>query len=170
MEASAGNRYIEVPGAGGFANIYLATKNYYFNCYRVHPDAFAKLLERAFTRDRQGRLAGGAFGGAELVISFHGKGGAQIKEHRQQVNLTNAITFANANGIKKSPYSPQKGEVPDEQYHSIFIMPYMGVYSARDADYILIENDTAMIEIPMEDSQIKLIEGVECRVETPSAE
>ncbi|MDR1508931.1 MAG: hypothetical protein LBS53_04775 [Synergistaceae bacterium] len=170
MEASVGNRYIEVPGAGGFANIYLATKNYYFNCYRVHPEAFAKLLEQAFTLDRQGRLAGGAFSDAELVISFRGKGGVRVKEHRQHVRLTNAITFTNAGGIKKSPYSPQKGELPDEQYHSIFIMPYMGVYSAKDADYMLIENDAAMIEVPMEDSQIRLIEGVECRVETTRAE
>ena len=170
MEASAGNRYIEAAGVGGFANIYLATKNYYFNCYRVHPEAFAKLLENTLTRDRQGRLSGGAFDGAELVISFRGKGGVQIKEHRQRLSLTNAITFANAKGIKKSPYAPQKNELPDERHHSVFIMPYMGVYSAKDADYILIENDTAMIEVPMEDSQIKLIEGVECRIEVPHAE
>jgi hypothetical protein len=127
-------------------------------------------LDEAFTEDRQGGLTGGAFGGAELVISFRGKGGVRIKEHRQRVSLTNAVTFANAGGIKKSPYSPQKGGVPDEQYHSIFIMPYMGVYSARDADYALIDNDTAMIEVPMEDSQIRLIEGVECRVELPRGE
>ena len=170
MEASGGNRIIEVPGVGGYANIYLATKNYYFDCYRVHPEAFAKVLERAFTQDRQGRLEGGAFGGEELVISFRGKGGVQIKEYRQKISLTNAITFANAKGIKKSPYAPKKGEPPDERYHSIFIVPYMGVYSAKDADYILIENDTAVIEVPMEDSQIKLIEGAECRIETPNAE
>jgi hypothetical protein len=170
MEASAGNRYIEAAGAGGFANIYLATKNYYFNCYRVHPEAFAKLLARLFTPDRQGRVTGGAFGGAELVISFRGKGGVRLREHRQRLSLTNAITFANAAGIKKSPYSPQKSGLPDEQYHSIFIMPYMGVYSAKDADYTLIENDAALIEVPMEDSQIKLIEAVECRVEMPRGE
>jgi hypothetical protein len=170
MEASGGNRYIEVAGVGGFANIYLATKNYYFDCYRVHPEAFAMLLERVFETDRQGRLTGGAFAGAELVISFRGKGGVRIKEHRQRVSLTNAITFANAQGIKKSPYSPQMGGLPDEQYHSVFIMPYMGVYSARDADYALIDNDAAMIEVPMEDSQIRLIEAVECRVEVPRGE
>jgi hypothetical protein len=127
-------------------------------------------LERAFTQDRQGRLSGGAFGGAELVISFRGKGGIQIKEHRQRISLTNAITFANAAGIKKSPYSPRKGAPPDERYHAIFVMPYMGIYSANDADYMLIANETAMIEIPMEDSQIRLIKGVECRIETPRAE
>jgi hypothetical protein len=94
----------------------------------------------------------------------------QIKEHRQPVSLTNVITFMNAKGLKKSPYSPPKGGPLDEQCHSIFIIPYMGVYLPKDADYILIENDTAMIEVPMEDSQIKLIEGVECRIETPRAE
>jgi len=41
--------YIDLPDGGGFANIYVLTRNYYFNAYRVAPEAFKRILPNAET-------------------------------------------------------------------------------------------------------------------------
>jgi hypothetical protein len=164
MEISDGGRYIESPAAGGFANIYVMTKNYYFNCYRVAPEAFAPLLESVFAAGGGGRLTGGAFGKSELVITFRAKGGQKIAEHRQKIAMTNAMVFANAGGLKKSPYAAQKKGPLDERNHAVFIMPFIGVLSDGGADYSLVENDAALLRVPMKPEQMKLTERIECEI------
>jgi hypothetical protein len=165
MEITDGNRYIEIPGADGFANIYVMTKNYYFNCYRVPSESFAALMETMLLGDKQGRLSGAVFSEANLVITFRNKGGQKIAEHRQPINLTNAMVFANAMGLKRSSYTLKKDGALDELNHSFFIMPFVGVFSGQNADYILVEEDIAKLKVPMESSEIKLIDRIDCEIE-----
>jgi hypothetical protein len=165
MEITDGNRYIDLPGVGGYANIYVMTRNYYFNCYRVPSESFAALMKSVLETDRRGRLSGGVFSEASLILAFRNKGGQKIAEHREPINMTNAMVFANTGGFKRAAYDPKNGGEPDEQNHSIFIMPFVGVYSNDKADYALVENDVAKLQIPLKANELKLIDSIECEIE-----
>jgi hypothetical protein len=165
MEMEGGNRYIELPGSGGFANIYLMTKNYYFNCYRVPAGSFARLMERTLIPDRQDRLTGRIFQNAALRMTFKNKGGQKIREYVQPIQLTNAMVFAGVAGLKSSPYTKDREGQLDEQRHSFIIMPFIGIYSEKNSDYTLVRNDSAVLPVELSASEIKLVNQVDCQIE-----
>jgi hypothetical protein len=171
MEAKGGNRYIDLPGAGAFANIYLLRKNYYFDCYRVPPEAFALLMENLLIPGGQGRLTGQAFAGANLKISFKNKEGQLVREHLQPLQLHNVMVFASLAGLKRSPYAKgkekekekEKGGQLDEQRHALFILPCLG--SLERDDYALIESETGSITLKLSPQDLKLIDRADCALE-----
>ncbi|MCL2009994.1 MAG: hypothetical protein FWG71_05540 [Synergistaceae bacterium] len=152
MEMQKGNRYIDVPGAGNFANVYLLKKNYYFDCYHVSPEAFAALMENLLLSGAHNRLAGRTFEGADLKIAFKDSGGRLVNEHVQPLNLHNVMIFTNLDGLRRSPYVRGNPGQLDGQRHALFILPCMGTIDASN-NYLLIENSTASIsaKLPPED-------------------
>jgi hypothetical protein len=167
MEMGSSNRYIDLPGGGGFANIYLLTKEYYFDSYRIPAEAFALLMENLLRAEKQGRLSGKMFEGADLKIAFKNKEGQLVFEHTQPLQLYNVMLFANLAGLKRSPYVKGKPGQIDERYHAFFILPCLGTLrgSASEADYLLIESETASISVKLPPRDVRLIERVECRIE-----
>ncbi|MDR2180767.1 MAG: hypothetical protein LBP21_10695 [Synergistaceae bacterium] len=165
MEMADANRYIDLPGGGGFANIYLLTQDYYFDSYRVPPQAFALLTESLLRAEKQGRLSGRVFEGADLKIAFKNKGGQLIYEHTQPLQLYNVTLFAGLVGLKRSPYVKGKPDQLDERHHALFILPCLGTLQGNAADYLLIESETASISVKLSPQDIKRIERVDCRIE-----
>ncbi|MDR1979811.1 MAG: hypothetical protein LBQ42_13830 [Synergistaceae bacterium] len=165
MEIKGENRYIDIPEGGGFANIYLLTGNYYFDCYRVPAEAFALLMENLLQAERQGRLTGKIFDEADLKIAFKNKSGQLIHEHVEPLQLYNVMLFVDLAGLKRSPYVKGKQNQLDEQRHALFILPRLGTIQDDAADYLLLEGDTASISVKLSPQDIRLVERAECRVE-----
>jgi hypothetical protein len=165
MEMKSENRYIDLPEGGGFANIYLLTKDYYFDCYRVPAEAFGLLLESLLQSERQGRLTGKVFGEADLKIAFKNKSGQLIYEHVEPLQLYNVMLFANLAGLRRSAYVKGKPHQLDEQRHALFILPRLGTIPGNAADYLLIESDTARISVKLSPRDIRQIARAECRIE-----
>ncbi|GHV47913.1 hypothetical protein FACS1894204_11760 [Synergistales bacterium] len=168
MEIKKENRYIDLPGVSGFANIYLLKKNYYFDCYRVPAEAFAAVLESLLLKGGQNRLTGKMFDEAELKIAFKSKNGQLIREHKEPLQLYNVMLFTNLDALKRSPWSVGKPEQYNEQRHALFILPRLGTIAgnvANATDYLLIEEDAASISVKMSQKDIKLVENAECRIE-----
>lgn len=68
MRLEKQNQYIDTE-RGGFANMYILTSDYYFNAYRITPNAFIRLVEGLFV-EKSGRLTGCVVTKAELNIDF----------------------------------------------------------------------------------------------------
>jgi len=167
MEISKGNRYLETPGASGYANIYVMTRNYYFNCYHVPAESFAYLMESILKVGNHDRLTGGVLSEANLVITFRSKEGLAITDdHRRPLRLSNAMVFANVSGFKRKPYVLKNNGPLDEQNHSIFIMPFVGILTSDGTDYDLVENTVLKLQISVPPDQMRLIERIDCRIET----
>ncbi|MDR2176336.1 MAG: hypothetical protein LBO82_10440 [Synergistaceae bacterium] len=170
METADTNRYIDLPGGGGFANIYLLTRDYYFDSYRVPAQAFALLTENLLKAERQGRLSGKIFKEAALKIAFKNKGGQLVSEHTQPLQLCNVALFANLAGLKRSPYVKGKPDQLDERHHALFILPCLGTLQGNAADYLLIESETASISVKLSPQDVRRIERVDCRIELKTGE
>jgi hypothetical protein len=165
MEMTGANRYIDLPGGGGFANIYLLTKDYYFDSYRVPAEVFALLMENLLRAERQGRLSGKMFEEADLKIAFKNKGGQLVFEHTQPLQLYNVTLFTNLAGLKQSPYMKGKPNQLDEQHHAIFVLPRLGTIQGNAADYLLIESETGSISAKISPQDVRRIDRVDCRIE-----
>jgi hypothetical protein len=168
MEISRENRYIDLPGVSGFANIYLLKKNYYFDCYRVPTEAFAALTESLLLTGGQNRLTGKMFDEVDLKIAFKSKNGQLIHEYTEPLQLYNVMLFANLDALKRSPWVPGKPEQYNEQRHALFILPRLGTIAGNvgnATDYLLIEDAAASISVKLSPSDIKLVENAECRIE-----
>ena len=166
MELGKENRYMDLPGAGEFANVYLLKKNYYFDCYRVPAEAFAVLMENLLRPETRNRLSGKMFSEAELKIAFKTKAGQLVKEHLEPLNLYNVMIFANLAALNRSPYV--KGGEPgqlDERRHALFILPCLGTTSGKDAnDYLLIESETASISVNLPSKDVQLTSQTDCTI------
>jgi hypothetical protein len=164
MEVKNENRYIDVPGTGDFANIYLLKKNYYFDCYRIPAEAFAMLMENLLIAGEQNRLTGGVFEGATLNIAFKTKAGQLIKEHSEPLQLNNVMVFANLAGLKRSPYTVGKSAQLNEQRHALFILPCLGIgiLGKDKSDYQLIENDIGSISVKLSPKEVQQTSQSEC--------
>jgi hypothetical protein len=165
MEMPDQNRYIDLPGSGGFANIYLLTKDYYFDSYRVPAEAFALLMENLLLAERQGRLSGRTFDGAALKIAFKSGGGQLVFEHTEPLQLYNVMVFANLAGLRRAPYVKGRPDQLDERRHALFILPCLGTIQGNAADYLLIESETASISVKLPPRDVRLVERVDCRIE-----
>jgi hypothetical protein len=168
MEMQGENRYIDLPGSGGFANIYLLTKDYYFDSYRVPAEAFALLMENLLRTERQERLSGKVFDGAGLKIAFKNGSGQLISEYTQPLQLYNVTLFTNLAGLRRSPYVMGKIDQLDERRHALFILPCLGTIQGNAADYLLLESETASISVKLSPWDVRLVERVDCRIEMES--
>ena len=154
MEIQKANRYIDIPGTGNLANVYLLKKNYYFDCYHMSSEAFAVLMENLLLPDGRNRLTGRVFSGADLKIAFKNDTSHLINEHVESLNLHNVMVFSNLEGLRSSPYTKGADNQLNGQHHALFILPAMG--TMRDENnYILIENDAASIiaQLPSGETQ-----------------
>jgi hypothetical protein len=148
MEIQKENRYIDLPGAGEFANVYLLKKNYYFDCYRVPVKAFTALMKNLFHPGGRGRM----FDGADLKIAFKTKAGQLVREHVEPLTLYNVMVFANL--------APREGQL-DERRHALFILPCLGT---GERDYLLIESETASISVKATPKEIQLTHQAACSI------
>jgi hypothetical protein len=143
------NRYIDIPGAGDFANIYLLKKNYYFDCYRVPAEAFAELIENLLIAGNRNILTGRVFEEATLRIAFKTSTGHLVQEHIEPLQLYNVMLFTNLAGLKTSPFVKGKSAQLNEQRHALFILPHLGTLGKDANDYLLIESDLASISVKL---------------------
>ena len=164
MEVQNGNRYIDIPGAGDFANIYLLKRNYYFDCYRVPAEAFAILMEDLLVAGGQNHLTGRMFDGADLEIAFRTRAGQLVQEHIEPLQLHNVMLFTNLVGLKRSPYVKGSPNQLNEQRHALFILPCIGVLGREADEYILIENEMASISAKLSPKEVQLISQAECSI------
>lgn len=164
MEMPNGNRYIDLPDGGGFANVYILTRNYYFNAYRLAPEAFARLMEALFRANRQGVLGGALFGQSVLNMDFKGNGEAVLLSHAEPLQLHNILLFTDLHALKKSPWAMKKNGPPDERSHALFILPAFG--TLQGDDYLLLRADEAELEVKASADVLKAVKRVDCSVET----
>ena len=162
MELGEGNRYIDFPDSGGFANVYVLTKNYYFNCYRIPTESLSALMESLLRSEAGNRLGGKVFGEADLEILFRSKAGQSIHEHKEPLRLFNVMLFTDMKGLKRSPWPMGKQNTADERYHALFVLPALG--TVQGDDYLLIEKDRAHLSIELAPQDMNLIHHVESKV------
>ena len=162
MDLRDGNFYIDLPDGGGFANIYVLTRNYYFNAYRVAPEAFSRLVENLFRPDRQGMLDGRSLGKAGLKLEFKSGGGAVLLTHTEPLQLHNVLFFIDLPALKKIPWSVRKHGPADERRHALFVLPAFG--TLQDGDYLLIRTDEAELEIPVPPDILKTVKKVDSSI------
>lgn len=162
MDLRDGNFYIDLPDGGGFANIYVLTRNYYFNAYRVAPEAFSRLAENLFRPDRQGMLDGRSLGKAGLKLEFKSEGGAVLLTHTEPLQLHNILFFMDLPALKKTPWSVRKHGPADERRHALFVLPAFG--TLQDGDYLLIRTDEAELEIPVPPDILKTVKKVDSSI------
>jgi len=164
MEVQGGNRYLDIPGIGAFANIYLLRRNFYFDAYRVPAESFAILMENLL-ETQNNRLTGRMFDGADLRIAFRSSGGHLVKEHVEPLHLHNVMLFTSLDGLERAPYVLDQPGRLNEQHHALFILPSIGVLGRGASDYILIKNETAPISVAMSPSDLQLISQATCIIE-----
>ena len=164
MEVQSGNRFIDIPGAGNFANIYLLRRNYYFDVYRVPAEAFALLMENLLITGGQNHLTGRTFEGADLNIAFRTRDGHLVQEHVEHLNLHNVMLFASLTGLQLAPYVKGLPNQLNEQRHALFVLPSIGVLARGADDYILIKNETASITVELSPGEVQLISHAECTI------
>ncbi|CAM1378384.1 hypothetical protein [Fretibacterium fastidiosum] len=162
MDLRDGNFYIDLPDGGGFANIYVLTRNYYFNAYRVAPEAFSRLAESLFRPDRQGMLDGRSLGRTDLKMEFKGGGGAVLFTHTEPLQLHNVLFFMDIAALKKTPWSVRKHGPVDERRHALFVLPAFG--TLQGGDYLLIQADEAELELPVPTDVLKAVQKVDSSI------
>ena len=162
MELQEGNRYIDLPDGGGFANVYILTRSYYFNAYRIAPEAFVRLTEALFQPDRQGMLGGRSLSRAGLKLEFKSEGGTALFSHTEPLQLHNILFFADIPALRKAPWFVKKHGPADERRHALFILPAFG--SLQDGDYLLIQADEADLEIKAPAEALKSVKRVDSSV------
>ena len=162
MELKAGNRYIDLPDGGGFANVYILTHSYYFNAYRIAPEAFVRLTEALFQPNRQGMLGGRSLSGAGLKLEFKSEGGTALFSHTEPLQLHNILFFADIPALRRAPWFVKKHGPADERWHALFILPAFG--SLQDGDYLLIQADEADLEVKAPADALKSVKRVDSSV------
>lgn len=146
MELEDKNKYIEADG-GGFANIYIMTKDYYFNAYRVCNSAFVRLIEALFISGQQGQINMNRWHKVSLNLDFLDQTG----------NVFNSIPPVNVSSIcsvmlfinTSYPLNIKKHTSLDESHHALFILPAIGLNSENYKNYSLFQKieDTLSINI-----------------------
>ena len=139
MEIEAENRVIR---PGGYANVYIQSRDYYFNAYRINPDAFIKLANTLFAADSRGRLSTKQ-GYCELNISFAGGHGQRMDFPPVGLrNMNNIMFFMDTVALSRYPLSAGKY---DEGHNALFIIPAFAFEDKDGKDYTLYQEDSGDI-------------------------
>ena len=140
-ETEDGNRLI---GKSGYANIYVQTRDYYFNAYRTDPEAFAKVAHSLFRTDSGGNFAG-MKGTAELGINFVSENGRIVPSKPSGIkNLRDIMFFMNT--PPPSIFSWGRREAPPDQKNSaIYILPAFSFETGQTRDYALYQEENASL-------------------------
>ena len=137
METEDGNRFIRPEGC---ANIYIQTRDCYFNAYRVNPEAFVKLIETLFAADSRGRLSTKQ-GYGELQIVFTGEDGRKVDfEPVGLFNMNNIMFFMDRAALTRSVWTASRDSY-DEKHHALFILPAFGFEDKDGKNYTLYQED-----------------------------
>ena len=142
MEMETENRSIRPSGS---ANVYIQTRDYYFNAYRVVPEAFGKMIEAVFKADSRGNLLTKQ-GFGELKIEIAGENGRTLPITPMNIsNLNNIIFFMDTASLALHPWVVNM-DLYDEQHHAIFILPAFGFENEDGRDFSLYQEENA--ELP----------------------
>lgn len=134
MRIKKQNRYIDTE-RGGFANIYILTSDYYFNAYRITPNAFIRLVEGLFV-EKSGRLTGYAVTKAELNIDFLTAQKQNKYKYTAPMRVQAAIFFLNVIPLGQKAWNLKNHDPLDESRHALLIFPVVGVLQNRDYQLI----------------------------------
>ena len=115
------------------ANVYIQTRDYYFNAYMVNPQSFGKLIESIFTSDTRGNFTTKQ-GYGELRLSYEG-------EHGQELNFP-PVVLHNMNNILFFTGRALRGKYPAE----LFILPAFSFGTPDGKGYTLYQEDSG--ELP----------------------
>jgi hypothetical protein len=161
------NRYIDLPGLSGFVNVYLMTKNYYFDGYRLAPETFALLMEALLLPERGGRLGGRIFESASLKTAFKTQSGQVLSEQAMPWDtLGSVMVFTDLAGLRRSPYAKGKEGQLDERRHALYILPCFGELASQNpSDYRLIEEDSGSVSVTLSPEDLQRIDHAECFIE-----
>ena len=142
MDMESENRLIRPESR---ANIYVQTRDYYFNAYRVNPEAFGRLIEAIFQADTRGRLSTRQ-GYGELNISFVGRQGQKMDLSPVRLsNMNNIMFFMDTAAITRNAWVAGKNSY-DDTHHALFILPAFSFENDDRKDYSLYQEDTG--ELP----------------------
>lgn len=148
MRIEKQNRYIDTE-RGGFANIYILTSDYYFNAYRITPNAFIRLVEGLFV-EKSGRLTGCAVTKAELNIDFLTAQKQNKYKYTAPMGLQAVMFFLNVIPLGQKAWNLKNHGPLDESRHALFIFPVVGVLQNRDYQLIEKEENQITISLPRE--------------------
>ena len=142
MEIENGNRIIKT---SGYANIYVQTRDYYFNAYRVAPEAFIELVKTLFIYDDRGTF-NGMRGNAELVINFMNESGKLVPSKPAGIkNMRNIMFFMNTPAPSAFSWM-SRNDLSDERQNALFIFPAFGFDDEQGKNYVLYQEESA--ELP----------------------
>ena len=128
----------------GYANIYVQTKDYYFNAYRVNHEAFKKLVNALFMFDSSGNFIG-MKGNATLKIDFVNENGKIVPSTSAGIKNIRSIMFF-MNTPSQSMFSwMSKNDFSDETQNALFIFPAFSFDDGQSKNYVLYEEENALL-------------------------
>ncbi|MBR0257008.1 MAG: hypothetical protein IJQ58_04655 [Synergistaceae bacterium] len=136
-ETENGNRLI---GKSGYANIYIQTRDYYFNAYRVDPEAFVNVVRSLFRTN-----SGGMKGTAELEVNFVGESGRIVPSKPAGIkNLRDIMFFVNNSPTSMFSWGRRESQ-SDQKNSAIYIFPAFSFETGQTRDYALYQEENASL-------------------------
>lgn len=141
MGIERGNRTII---DSGYANIYVQTRNYYFNAYRINHEAFIELVKNIFEeRDKNFMNMKGE---AKLNVSITDRNGMNVFTMSAEISdLHNIMYFMNTDD--NALFQNMADNISDERQCALFIFPAFGFDNGPNHSYVLCQEDKCELPI-----------------------
>ena len=141
MGIESHNRIIR---GAGYANIYVQTRNYYFNAYRISHEAFIELVKNIFVSGINMNHFMRMNGISELSMKITNRDGMNVFTMSAATDITNIMYFMNTDD--DTLLHDHKDNISDERQCALFILPAFGFDNGTNNSYVLCRNDSA--ELP----------------------
>ena len=128
----------------GYANIYVQTRNYYFNAYRINHDAFIELVNNLFTSKGSDNNFMAMNGNAEVKVNIISREGMNVLALSELIDISNIMYFMNTDG--NALFQNMTDNISDERQCALFILPAFGFDNGDNHSYVLCQNDN--LEVP----------------------
>ena len=128
----------------GYANIYVQTRDYYFNAYRVNTEAFRQLVQTIFASEDKWNFSC-IRGKTELAINFVNENGRLVPSKPTGIkNLRNIMFFMSTH--EPSMFSWSRNDVlSDEKNTALFIIPAFSFDDGQRRDYVLYQEENTVL-------------------------
>ena len=141
MDIERGNRIIK---SSGYANIYVQTRNYYFNAYRINHDSFIELVNNLFASEGNNNNFMAMRGNAKLNVNITSREGLNVFSLSEITDISNIMYFMNTDD--NALFQNMTDNISDERYCALFIIPAFGFDNGANHSYVLCQNDN--LELP----------------------
>ena len=141
MNIERENRIIK---SSGYANIYVQTRNYYFNAYKINHDSFIELVNNLFASEGNNNNFMAMRGNAKLNVNITSREGLNVFSLSEITDISNIMYFMNTDD--NALFQNMTDNISDERYCALFIIPAFGFDNGANHSYVLCQNDN--LELP----------------------